>query len=93
MNFAKFRRTPCLQYTSGRLLLSGLRPNKSKRKVASTRVLKGVKMAICGMESINLTSDSMKILGIQFSYNKQITIKENFFKSIVRLKAFSNSGE
>ena len=50
-------------------------------------------MAICGMESINLTSDSIKILGIQFSYNKQITIKEKFFKNIVRLKAFSNSGE
>ena len=54
-------------------LFSGLRPNKSKREVADIDVLKGLKVALCKMESINVTSESMKILRIQFSYNKQIT--------------------
>ena len=54
-------------------LFSGLRPNKSKREVADIDVLKGLKVALCEMESTNVTSESMKILRIQFSYNKQIT--------------------
>ena len=54
-------------------LFSGLRPNKSKREVADIDVLKGLKVALCKMESTNVTSESMKILRIQFSYNKQIT--------------------
>ena len=41
------------------------------------------------METINLPSDLIQILGIHFSYNKQIPNKENFVKKILlRLKTF-----
>lgn len=61
-------------------LFSGLRPNKSKYELTSIAVLKKVKMSFCGMESINLNSDSTKTFGIHFSYNNQITSKEHFVK-------------
>ena len=35
-------------------IFSGLKPNKSKREIASTGVLKRVHMAVCGMECVNL---------------------------------------
>ena len=37
-------------------------------------------MAICGMESINLSLDSIKPLGVHFSYNKRTKTFKNFFK-------------
>ena len=35
-------------------VFSGLKPNKSKCKIASIGVLKGVQMVLCGMECVNL---------------------------------------
>ena len=61
----------------------------SKREVAGIGVLKGVKMVLCGMESINLTLDSIKILGIQFSYKNQISSEENFLKNIAKIESIS----
>lgn len=49
-------------------------------------------MTLCGMESIILTLDLIKVLGIFFSYHKQIESKENFVKNIV-LKTFSKFEE
>ena len=63
----------------------GVRPNKSKREVPRIGLLKGVEVALSEMESINLTSESVKILRIQFSYNKQIESEENFLKKIVKI--------
>ena len=68
-------------------LFSGLRPNKSKREVADIDVLKGLKVALCEMESTNVTSESTKILRIQFSYNKQITSEQNFLKKMVKIES------
>ena len=42
---------------------SGVKPNKSKCEVTGIGILKGVKMALCGMKNINLFPDSIKILG------------------------------
>ena len=53
-------------------IYSGLKPNKSKCKNAGIGVLKGVSMELCGMECIDLTKNSVKNLGIHFSYNKKI---------------------
>ena len=35
-------------------IFSGLKPNKSKCEIASIGVLKGVQIALCGMECVNL---------------------------------------
>ena len=39
---------------------------------------KGVKMALCGMECIDLTDDVIKILGIYFPYNKKLEQRKFF---------------
>ena len=52
-------------------LFSGLKPSKSKCEIAGIGVLKGVQMALCGMECVNLKNNTIKILGIHFSYNRR----------------------
>ena len=61
-------------------IYSGLKPNKSKCKIAGIGILKGLAMELCGMECIDLTKKSVKLLGIHFSYNKKIEIEDNFIK-------------
>ena len=56
-------------------IYSGLKPNKSKCEIAGIGVLKGVSMEFYGIECIDLTNNSMKILGIHFSYNKTLKMK------------------
>ena len=67
-------------------IYSGLKPNKSKCEIAGIGVLKGVSMELCGMECIDLTKSSIKILGIHFSYNKKIENQVNFVKLIKKIK-------
>ena len=43
---------------------SGLRPNLSKCQIAGIGVLKDAKVALCGLKSVNLTKESIKILGV-----------------------------
>ena len=59
-------------------IYSGLKPDKSKCEIAGIGVLKEVSMELCEMESIDLTKNSIKILGIHFSYNEKIENEENF---------------
>ena len=66
-------------------IYSGLKPNKSKCEIAGIGVRKGVSMELCGMECIDLTKNSVKILGIHFSYNKKIENEENFIKLIKKI--------
>ena len=47
---------------------SGLKPNKIKCEIAYIGNLKGVSMELCGMACIYLIKNSVKILGIHFSY-------------------------
>ena len=69
-------------------IYSGLKPNKSKCEIAGIGILKEVSMEPCGMECecIDLTNNSMKILGIHFSYNKKIENEENFIKLIKKIE-------
>ena len=39
---------------------------------------------LCGMECVDLTKHSVKILGIYFSYNKKIENEKNFMKLILK---------
>ena len=43
---------------------SGLKPNILKCEVAGIGSLKGVKMAVCGIKCIDLTTETIKILGV-----------------------------
>ena len=57
---------------------SGLRPNLSKCEIAGVGVLKDANVALCGLKSDNLIKDSMKILGVQLSYNEKLQNELNF---------------
>ena len=61
---------------------SGLKPNLSKCEIAGIGLLKGVNRAVCGMKSVDLKNDSVKILGTHFSYNDNIKNERNFVKII-----------
>ena len=74
-------------------IYSSLKPNNSKWKIAGIGLLKWVSMELCGMECIDLTKSSVKILGIHFSYNKKIENEENFIKLIKNMRMFSKFGK
>ena len=63
-----------------------LKHNISKYKVAGISSLKGVKMAVCGIKCIDLTTDNVKILGVRFSYNQKLQIHKIFVKSITNMQ-------
>ena len=67
-------------------LVSGLNPNEAKCEIADIRVLKGVSMALCGMDCIDLTKKTIKILGIHFSYNKKLETEENFIRHVWKIE-------
>ena len=43
-------------------------------------------MELCGMECMDLTKNSLKILVIHFPYNKKIENEENFIKLIKKIE-------
>ena len=50
---------------------SGLKPNITKCEIAGLGPLKGVLEAVCGLETVDLTNDAIKIPGIHFSYHDE----------------------
>ena len=75
-------------------LFSGLKANFSKCEIAGLGSLKGVLEALCRLKSINLTTDTIKILGVHFSYNDTLKVQNNFLdtvKSIQQVLRFWNS--
>ena len=54
----------------------GLKPNISKCEISGFDPLKGVEMAVCSMQSVDLIRATIKILGIYFSYNKPNEFKK-----------------
>ena len=74
-------------------LFSGLKGNFSKFEIAGLSSLKGVLEAVCGLKSINLTTNTIKILGVHFSYNSTLKVQNNFLdtvKSIQQVLRFWN---
>ena len=65
---------------------SGLRPNLSKCEIAGIGVLKGVKVAVCGMQYVDLVLDTIKILGTHFSYNEKLKEERNFCLIIANIQ-------
>ena len=61
---------------------SGLRPNLSKCEIAGIGVLKDANVALCGLKSVNLTKESIKILCVHLSYNEKLQNELNFCTTI-----------
>ena len=61
---------------------SGLYPNLTKCEIAGIGVLKGANVALCGMKTLNLVNESIKILGIHISYNKSLQNDLNFCETV-----------
>ena len=61
---------------------SGLYPNLSKCEIAGIGVLKGANVALCGMKTLDLVNESIKILGINISYNKSLQNDLNFCETV-----------
>ena len=51
---------------------SGLKPNNAKCEIAGLGPLKGVLKVVCGSKTVELTNDTIKILGIHFSYQMKL---------------------
>ena len=65
---------------------SGLRLNETKTEICGIGVKRGVDIALCGMKSVNLLTDSVKILGVHFSYNEEISKEKNFINVINKIE-------
>ena len=55
-----------------------LKPNLTKHEIASSGGLKWVKVAISGTKCVDLTENSIKVLGVFYLYN-EILKMDNFF--------------
>ena len=63
-------------------LFSRLKANFSKCEFAGLGSLKRVLGTVCGLKSINLTSNTIKILGAHFSYNSTLKVPNNFLDTL-----------
>ena len=55
-----------------------LKPNITKCEISGLGPLKGVLEAVCFLKAAYLTNDANKILGINFSYHKEIKTAKLF---------------
>ena len=65
---------------------SGLKPNKTKCKIAVIGVLTVVQVALCGIECVNLNNKTVKILGVHFSFNETLDQDKKFSEHIVKIE-------
>ena len=63
-------------------MVLGLRPNFSKCEIAGIGLLKDAKVALCGLKTLDLTKESIKILGVHTSYNKKLQDDINFCMTV-----------
>ena len=63
-------------------LFSGLKANFSKCEIAGLGSLKRILEAVCGLKSINLTTDTIKILDVHFSNNNTLKVQNNFLNTV-----------
>ena len=69
---------------------AGLKPNKTKYKSTGIGVLNGVQVALCRMKCVYLNTETLKILGVHFSYSKNLEQDENICKHIVKIESILN---
>ena len=63
-----------------------LKPNHEQCEIAGIGVLKSMKVIVWGMKCTDLCNDTIKITGIQFSYNKEKRNEKHFLKSITKIQ-------
>ena len=66
---------------------SGLKLHKTKCEIAGIGALNGVQVALCGMKCVNLNNETVKILGVHFSYNKNLEQDKNFSEHILKIES------
>ena len=59
-----------------------LRPKFSKCEIAGICSLKDANGALCGLKSLDLNKESIKILGVHISYNKKLQDDTNFCMTV-----------
>ena len=64
----------------------GLKPNKSKCEIAGLSALKGVKLALSGIEFIELMFNAIKILRVDYSYDKNLENQENLINLVLKIE-------
>ena len=71
-----------------------MKTNFSKCEIAGLSYLKGVLEAVCKLKSINITTGTIKILGVHISYNGNLKVQNNFLdtaETIQEMLRFWNS--
>ena len=66
----------------------GLKANIGKCEIAGIGSLKWVTEAVCRLKRANLSNDTIKILGIHFSYNKKVQMQNNFLTTMKKYSKF-----
>ena len=61
---------------------SGLKVNTDKCEICGIGVKRGDVIALCGMKCVDLENDSIKILGVYYSYNDEIVKIKNYLEVI-----------
>ena len=67
---------------------SGLKPSKSKCEIADLGALKGVQLTLCGIKFIDLMFNAIKMLGVYYSYDKNLGKQEIFINLVLKIKNF-----
>ena len=68
------------------MYFSGLEQNLPKSEIVGVGALEGVQVAVCSMHCIDLNTDTLKILGTHFSYNKKLKDKKNLYNIVTDLQ-------
>ena len=69
---------------------SDLKPNYEKCEIAGIGAKKGALGALCGMTTVDLTKHCVKILGLNFSYNKELMVTKNFIDTVEKIETLLN---
>ena len=64
--------------------------NKSKCEICGIGVKKSEVVALCGLKNVLLVSDTIRVLGVHFSYNSDLYIQRNFIDVIKKIENVIN---
>ena len=67
-------------------VFSGFKLNKAKCEICGIGSLKGDNTALCNIKNVNLLNDTIKVLGIHFSYNQRLSNDKNFVCTIEKIE-------
>ena len=62
--------------------VSSLKLNLEKSEICGIGLKKGVQIAFCGYKIVNLNINTIKILGVLFSYNEQLRKNMKFVETV-----------